>query len=90
MAILSEWAGPPVEWAGPPVSLTLLYLRVSEVCLMLPGQYVPVRATRGALVAHCILIRLLAAEPRSTAGPLFLSQYPCRTILLTLYSMVWY
>ena len=35
------------------------------------------------------LMRILAAEPRSTAGLLFPSQCPCETILLTLYSMVW-
>ena len=35
------------------------------------------------------LMRLVAAEPRSTASPLFHSQCPSRTILLTLYSMVW-
>ena len=32
---------------------------------------------------------LLAAEPRITAAPLFPSQCPCWTIMLTLYSMVW-
>ena len=36
-----------------------------------------------------ILMRLLAAEPRSTTGPLFPSQCPCKTFLLTLYSIVW-
>ena len=36
-----------------------------------------------------ILMRLLGAEPRSTSGPLFHSQCPCGTILLTLYSMMW-
>ena len=36
-----------------------------------------------------ILIRLLAIEPRSTIGPLFLSQCPCGTILVNQYSMVW-
>ena len=36
-----------------------------------------------------ILMRHLAAEPRSTAGPLFPSQCPSGTILLTPYSMVW-
>ena len=36
-----------------------------------------------------MLMRLLAAEPRSTAGPLLPSQCPCGTILLILYSMVW-
>ena len=37
-----------------------------------------------------ILMHLLAAEPHSNADrPLFPSQCPCRTNLLTLYSMVW-
>ena len=36
-----------------------------------------------------ILMRLLAAEPSSTEGPLFQSQCPCGTIWLTLYSIVW-
>ena len=35
------------------------------------------------------LMLLLAAEPRSTAGPIFPSQCPCRTILLTMCSMLW-
>ena len=35
------------------------------------------------------LMRLLAAEPRSIAGPLFKFQYLCATILVTPYSMVW-
>ena len=30
--------GPPVEWADLPVSPSLPYLRVSKICLMLPGQ----------------------------------------------------
>ena len=55
----------------------------------LPGQYVPVRVTRGALVAHRILIRRLAAKPPRTAGLLFPSRCPSGTILLTQYSMVW-
>ena len=36
-----------------------------------------------------ILMRHLAAEPRTTAGLLFLSQCPSETIFLTPYSMVW-
>ena len=36
-----------------------------------------------------ILVRHLAAEPRSTASLLFSSQCPSGTILLTPYSMVW-
>ena len=35
-----------------------------------------------------ILMRLLSAEPRRTAGLLFTSKYLCKRILLTLYSMV--
>ena len=37
-----------------------------------------------------ILMLLLAPQPRSTTGPLFFSPCPRGTILLTLYSMVWY
>ena len=55
----------------------------------LPGPYVPVRVTRSALVAHGILMRRLAVEPRSIAGHLFLSPCLSETILMTLYSMVW-
>ena len=36
-----------------------------------------------------ILIRFLAVESGSTTGPLFSSQCPCGTTLLTLYSIVW-
>ena len=36
-----------------------------------------------------ILMHCLAAEPRSTSGLLFSSQYPSGTIMLTPYSMVW-
>ena len=32
---------------------------------------------------------LIAGEPRSITGPLFPSQCPCETILLTLYSIEW-
>ena len=35
------------------------------------------------------LRRRLATEPRSTAGLLFHSRYPCGMILLTTHSMVW-
>ena len=48
--------------------------------------YVSAPVARGAVVAHrYILMRLLNAEPLRTAGPLFPSQCPCRTILLTLH-----
>ena len=53
----------------------------------LPVPHVPAWATGGVLVAHqytTIHITLLAAEPLSTTGFLFSSQYS-----LTLYSMVW-
>ena len=45
---------------------------------------------QAALWSHIgTLMRLLAAEPRSIAGPLFACQYLSRTILVTPYSMVW-
>ena len=48
------------------------------------------RRLHAVLWSHMgILMRHLAAEPRSTAGLLFLSQFPSGTILLTPYSMVW-
>ena len=48
----------------------------------LPMQYVSVRVTVGALVEHrYIFMRLLAAEPRSTARISFTSQ--CMSRLLT-------
>ena len=55
----------------------------------LPGPYVPVRVTSGALVAHRFSYALPPVEPSSTALPLFPFQCPSGTILLTLYSMVW-
>ena len=55
----------------------------------LPGPYMPVWVTRGALVTHWYLMRHLSAEPRRTAGLLFPSQCNSATILLTPYSMVW-
>ena len=55
----------------------------------LPGLYVPVRVTRGALVAHRYLMHSLAAEPCSTAGLLFPLWCPSGTILLAPFSMVW-
>ena len=54
----------------------------------LPGPLAQVRVTRGALVAHRYT-NAPPAEPRSTAGLLFLFQCPSGTILLTPYSMVW-
>ena len=55
----------------------------------LPGPYVPVRVTRGALVEHQTLIHRLAAEHRSTAGLLFPFRCLSGTILLTPNTMVW-
>ena len=54
----------------------------------LPGPYVPVRVTRGALVAH----RHAYAPPRCRTSQhrrTFIPQGPSGTILLTQYSMVW-
>ena len=56
----------------------------------LPVPYVPVRVTRGAVISHRFTYgRLLAVEPRSIAGLLFLCQHLCGTILVTRCSMVW-
>ena len=46
----------------------------------LPVPYVPVRVTRGVWTQIGILMRLLAADPRSTAGLFFSSQYIRGTI----------
>ena len=68
--------------------LCMLYkIRCSPMCLLndaLPGPYVPVWVTRGALVA----LLCTDAPPRSTAGLLFPSQCFSGTTLLTPYSMV--
>ena len=62
---------------------------VAVLCVLYKIVCQLVRVTRGALVAHrYTYMRLLAAEPRSTAGLLFSSRCLCRAILLTLYSMV--
>ena len=56
----------------------------------LPGPYVPVQVSRGALVAHrYTYMRRLAAEPRSASWLLFRSLWPSGIIFLTSYSMVW-
>ena len=56
----------------------------------LPGPYVPYWGLHAMLWLHIgILMRRLAAESRSIARHLFLSQCLSGTILLTLYSMVW-
>ena len=54
-----------------------------------PGPYVPVRVTRGALVAHRYTYAPPRCKPRSSERLLFLSQCPSETILLTPYLMVW-
>ena len=59
------------------------------LCGALLMPYVPVRVTRGNLIAHRDTYCLPAAEPRSTTGLLFPSQYLSGTIWLTSYSMVW-
>ena len=73
--------------------LCMLYMircnPMHPLCDALPVPYLPVRVTRGALIALCILMRLSAAEPRSTTGLLFPSQYLSGTIWLTPYSMPW-
>ena len=55
----------------------------------LSGPYVPMRITRVALVAHRLLMLLLAIEPRSTGGLLFPFLCHSGPILLTSYTMVW-
>ena len=56
----------------------------------LPDPYMCQCGLHAVFWSHIgILMRLLVAEPRSTGGPLFPSQCPCGTILLTLYSIVW-
>ena len=59
------------------------------LCGALPVPYVPVRVTRGALIAHRYTFVPPAVEPRTTAPLLFPSQYLSGTIWLTPYLMVW-
>ena len=59
------------------------------LCGALPVPYVPVRVTRGALIAHRYTFAPPAVEPRSTALLLFPSQYLSGMIWLTPYLMVW-
>ena len=54
----------------------------------LPVPYVQVPIAPSAPYID-ILMGLLAAELRITAGPLLPDHCPCGTIMLTLYSMVW-
>ena len=56
-----------------------------------PGCYLVCQCGLHAVqtYSYSIIIRFLAADPRSTTGPLFQSPCRCGTILLTLYSMGW-
>ena len=58
---------------------------IHRLCGALPVAYVPVRGTRGAVIAH----QFTYAPPRCIAGLLFPCQYLCGTILVTPCSMVW-
>ena len=58
---------------------------VQPLNIALPGPYVPVRVTSGALVAHRFTYALPRCRTSSAAGPLFPSRCPSGTILLTLF-----
>ena len=76
---------------------------VAVLCMLYKFRCNPMHPLHGAVPGpmcqcglHAVLrshilipMRLLAAEPRSTAGPLYPSQSPCGPNMLTLYSMVW-
>ena len=92
----------PVFQLGVCLSVTLLIVDLWQyyVCCTRSGVtrytlfmelflYVPGRVTRGAVITHRTLMRLLAAEHRNMAGLLFPCQYLCGTILVTTCSMVW-
>ena len=74
------------------VVLCMLYKnrcnRKHPLCGALPVPCVPVRVTRGDLIAHRYTFAPLSCEPRSTAGLLFPSQYLSGMIWLTPYLMV--
>ena len=55
----------------------------------LPEPCVSVRVSLGAVMTHRNTMRVLAAEPLSTAGLLLPCQHLCGAILVTPYSMVW-
>ena len=55
----------------------------------LPGPYVPVRVTRGALVAHQHTYAPPRCRTSQYSRTFFPSRCPSGTILLTPYSMVW-
>ena len=62
----------------------------ATLCTLVMVPYLCQSVSHAAFWWHIgILMRLLAAETRSTAGLLFPSRYLCGTILLTLYSMLW-
>ena len=68
--------------------LHMLYkIRCNSMHPLHVALYMLVRVTCGAGLHIGTLTRLLAAEPRSIAGPF--SQYLCGTILVTPNSMVW-
>ena len=56
---------------------------------MLPGPYVVVRVTRGALVAHRYTYEPPRCRTSQYSRTFVLSQCPSVTILLSQYSMVW-
>ena len=53
----------------------------------LPVSYVPLRVTRGVVIAHGYTYAPPHCRPRSIAGLLFPCQYLCGTTLVTPYSM---
>ena len=59
------------------------------LCGALPMPYVPVRVTRGALIAHRYTFAPHRCRTSQYCGLLFLSQYLSGTIWLTPYLMVW-
>ena len=75
------------------VVLSMLYKSGVTQCTLLMVLYLDCMCQCGlyaVLWSHIgTLMRLLIAEPRSTAGLLFPSQWPSGTILLTPYSMVY-
>ena len=65
------------------------YNPVNRLNGALPGPYVPVRVTRGALVAHRYTNAPPSCRTSQYSRTLFPSRCPSGTILLTTYSMVW-
>ena len=94
------WAWPCTSSICGSIMYRILYkIKCNPMHLLygaLPVPYVPVRVTRIAVDNWCTmwshigtLMRLLAAEPSSTAGLLLPCQYLCGPILVTPYSMMW-